>query len=335
MLMRHLQRGFTLVELLVVIAIIGILVSMTMPAIQAARESGRRTQCLNNLRNLGQGCLQHHTAHGFFPTGGWGYGWGGDPDRGFTQRQPGGWGYNILSFIEERTLHDRGSTGNPASFTPEKKAASKIRASTVIPLYLCPTRGRPGLSGEGAWHGHSNLDTSGLTELAKTDYAMNGGSVYFGWVFGPGVAALGWADQGFESNYSYGSTISADGVSHCRSMVREAHIKDGTAKTYLMGEKYLNFAVDGTSTGSGDDNQSWEVGYDWDTYRVCSTLPACDQNPDSTAASLMFGSAHFSGINMVFCDGSTRHIPYDIEPAVHQALGGRKDGGPTTVIPGQ
>lgn len=326
--------AFTLVELLVVIAIIGILVSLTMPAIQSSRESGRRTQCLNNLKNLGQACLQHHTAQGHFPTGGWGYAWGGDPDRGFGTRQPGGWGYNILPFIEETTLHDRGRGGDPNSFTTEKRAASKIRAQTVINLYLCPTRGRPGLSGEGTWHGHSNLDFSGLSEIAKTDYAMNGGSIHFGWSPGPGVAALGWIDGEFTSKYNLGSGLNADGVSHNRSMVREAHIKDGTAKTYLMGEKYLNFATDGTSTGSGDDNQTWEVGYDWDTYRVCSTAPACDQNPDSAAASLMFGSAHFSGINMVFCDGSTRHIPYDIELAVHQAMGGRKDGGPTVPIPG-
>ena len=66
--------AFTLVELLVVIAIIGILMSMTLPAIQSARESGRRTQCLNNVRNMGQASLQHLTSQGFYPTGGWGFG---------------------------------------------------------------------------------------------------------------------------------------------------------------------------------------------------------------------------------------------------------------------
>lgn len=334
MLMRRTRLvGFTLVELLVVIAIIGILMSMTLPAIQSARESGRRTQCSNNLRNIGQGSLQHHTAQGHFPTGGWGYAWGGDPDRGFSQRQPGGWGYNILPFIEETALHDQGKSGDPLTFNTTKRAGSKKRASTVVQVYLCPTRGRPGLHG-GSWHGHRNLDFSGLSEIAKTDYAMNGGSANAGWPIGPDVAALGWADSQF-STVSYGNALNADGVSHIRSMIREAHIKDGNSRTYLAGEKYLNFSTAGTSTGSGDDNQTWEVGFDWDTYRFTAASPQFDQNPDSTSNNIIFGSAHFGGFNMVFCDGSTKHIPYDIDLAVHTALGGRKDGGPTGAIPGQ
>src|SRR5689334_9922519 len=83
-------RAFTLVELLVVIAIIGILMAMTLPAIQSAREAGRKTQCRNNVRNISLGCTSHLEANKYFPTGGWGWGWAGDPDRGFGMRQPGG-----------------------------------------------------------------------------------------------------------------------------------------------------------------------------------------------------------------------------------------------------
>src|SRR5690606_9271106 len=67
------RSAFTLVELLVVIAIIGILVALLLPAIQAAREAARRSQCKNNLKQLALGCLNHHDTHKFFPTGGWGY----------------------------------------------------------------------------------------------------------------------------------------------------------------------------------------------------------------------------------------------------------------------
>ncbi len=289
---------------------------------------------MNNLRNIGAGCLQHHTANRHFPTGGWGYAWGGDPDRGFSTRQPGGWGYNILPYIEETPLHDRGRGTDPNSFTPEKKAASKLRAATVIPLYLCPTRGRSGLK-NGAWHGHRNLDFTGLTEIAKLDYAMNGGSVNVGWPAGPAVGAMAWKETEFESKAGYPTApYNADGVSHIRSMVSEAHIKDGTSKTYLVGEKYLNFSTQGNGTQSGDDNQTWEVGFDWDTYRFTASLPDFDKNPDATSSNIMFGSSHISGFNMVFCDGSTRHIPYDVELVIHKALGGRKDGGPTGQIPG-
>src|SRR3954469_8325737 len=106
---RNKRRGFTLVELLVVIAIIGILVALLLPAVQAAREAARRTQCQNHLKQMATGMMLHEAANKFLPVGGWCAVRSGDPDLGYGRAQPGGWPYNILSYIEETALHDMGS----------------------------------------------------------------------------------------------------------------------------------------------------------------------------------------------------------------------------------
>ena len=93
---RKRKSGFTLVELLVVIAIIGILIAMLLPAVQAAREAARRLQCSSQLKQIGVAFHNHAATHRHYPTGGWGWRWIGDPDRGYGKAQPGGWVYNIL-----------------------------------------------------------------------------------------------------------------------------------------------------------------------------------------------------------------------------------------------
>ena len=82
---RAATNGFTLVELLVVIAIIGILIGLLLPAVQAARESARRTTCTNNLKQLVLGMISHEDVQHHLPTGGWCYYWVGDPDQGYDR----------------------------------------------------------------------------------------------------------------------------------------------------------------------------------------------------------------------------------------------------------
>src|SRR5690606_25596315 len=121
-------HGFTLVELLVVIAIIGVLIALLLPAVQAAREAGRRAKCQNNLKQLGLALLTHHDVYKQFPGGGWGHRWVGVPDRGSGPQQPGSWSYQVLPYLEQTPLHDlgQGASGSAAEVAISTRLATPL-----------------------------------------------------------------------------------------------------------------------------------------------------------------------------------------------------------------
>ncbi len=305
------RTGFTLIELLVVIAIIGILIGLLLPAVQAARESARLTQCANHLKQLSLACIQHQETHGHFPTCGWGYKWAGVPDRGFGLQQPGGWMYNVLPFMEQQSLHDLGLGGTPA----QRRTASARRIAAPLSLLHCPTRRRAVLYPMvERWQ---LRETDRVTHVARHDYAINGGSIR---AYNDGPPSLAAADS-----FSWPNTSRCDGIGHVRSMVTITQISDGLSNTYLLGEKYLNPDHYNTGLDLGDNQAAFAgASHDIIRYGRAHTLPAQDRW--GLTDSEVFGSAHSAGCQFVFCDGSVHLVNYRIDPTTHAHLASRDDG---------
>lgn len=319
--------GFTLVELLVVITIIGILIGLLMPAVNAARESGRRAQCMNNVKQLAAGCIAHESAQGFLPSGGWGCWIAGEPDRGYGARQPGGWIYNCLPYMDYADLHDMGKG-------PNVKSDGRLRAQTAIAVLICPTR-RKLQNYPRNYSNYVNIDDP-KPVIGRSDYAACAGDMNVG-TCSPcdkyseplSQPHFDWRPYSGSAN-STGSGGPATGVIFRASQLVLSAIKDGPSFTYLLGERYLepDFYYRGDYCAN---DQGWDQGYDYDTIRWTAQVPLQDRPgySDNNRCDRLFGSAHASGFHMAFCDGSVRKLNYNIDPLTHKQLGNRMDGQPT------
>jgi prepilin-type N-terminal cleavage/methylation domain-containing protein/prepilin-type processing-associated H-X9-DG protein len=196
-------RAFTLIELLVVIAIIGVLVALLVPAVQRVREAAARTQCQNNLKQIGLAFHNHHGQFNYFPTGGWDW-WStptfvnGTPAIG-TQQQAG-WGYQILPYVEGTNAWKGGQATNDADRV-------RVAMGTPNPIFFCPSRRSPQtvtFSFPGFFDGNPIV-------CALCDYG-----------------ASNWELTGAVRQYLPN---------------RVADITDGTSNTLLVGEKRLNLRL--------------------------------------------------------------------------------------------
>ncbi len=338
-----LRGGFTLVELLVVIAIIGVLVGLLLPAIQAAREAARRSQCMNNLRQLGLACQLHVDVHKFLPSAGWGDWWVGCPDMGSGERQPGNWTYQILPYIEESA---RSGVGRGFKCSdPNSRAAIGKMVGTPVSLFYCPSRravrGYP-------WTNQGNFNFDPPEMAAKTDYAASMGDIpYFDSDIGPATLAeydtYPWKHSGpliarnAELFYGSQSGTGHTGVIYQRSEIKLAQITDGTTYTYLLGEKYLN-PDRYEDSQVGNDDQSMYNGHDKDNLRSTHLWkrglegvaePKYPPKPDTPGVikwEWSFGGPHPSGWFALFCDDSVRFLTYEMDLRNHQRFGNRVDG---------
>jgi prepilin-type N-terminal cleavage/methylation domain-containing protein/prepilin-type processing-associated H-X9-DG protein len=285
--------GFTLVEVLVVIAIMGMLVALLLPAVEMARESARRTECQNNLKQIGVALQSHHDARKQYPTG-----------RNRFDQYAVSWAFFLLPYIEETSVY---SAYDPKARVDDGCNARAMR--TPIEIYACPTR-----RSAAADRNFDNNDAppTVLAAAALSDYAANAGLEFdTGMVGGDASAAV------------FGQYNRTDaGPIFSGSRISDRQVTDGLSKTIAIGERHLPPVPPGTPP----EMEHYAIG---DTAAIPGDTPytvfrgagnGLAEGPDD-ADRTKFGSAHSSNlVQFVFLDGHVTAIRPDVAIEVLKAL---------------
>jgi len=243
------RSAFTLIELLVVIAIIAILIGLLLPAVQKVREAAARSQCQNNLKQIGVAAQSFHDAHGFMPKNG----------INTTDRRDWCWAYQILPYMEQDNVKRQGDMGTPPA--------------VPIKTFLCPARGRGGLSTGGA-------NSPGFIG-PFTDYKAN-----------------------------WNSFVNVSNFTSIDWRLTLALITGGRGTSHLLfvGEGYLQPNEYMRNHGSNWEEVIYSGGYGG-TGRGSTEIRKDDNN---FGQGDRWGSPHVSGAQFVFCDGSVRVVSYAV-----------------------
>ena len=315
------RSGLTLVELLLVIAIITLLINLSIPAAQQAREASRRTHCQNNLKQIGLAIQHHESARRRFPSAG---GPSGDfhtvpmAPHGYVRA---GWGVQLLPFVEQEALHRQAEEYDPDVRPPGKGAL----VETPVPLYSCPTRGPRVSVPEG----------DGL-RVALGDYAGVVGEYFFEYDPAkpprPAEARDTW--RGIIAKGGHGT--------RAWKPVTPAMVSDGLSTTVAILEKACAQGSYAPRPGDWWELPGWAQAADWSTMRIAHPEGEYPPVADATRRrigdpflrdfdtgrykELAFGSPHPDVFLAVFGDGAVRPIRLAVDPWVFHNLGCRDDG---------
>ena len=301
-----LRRGFTLIELLVVIAIIAVLIALLLPAVQQARESARRSQCKNNLKQIGIAMHNYHDTFKLFPPGI--IHSGNAAGTGFTGATGWAWGTFVLPYLDQGNLY---TSLNPSAPIDTTGQISLLR--TVLPAYLCPSN--PALNPSQNPYATVKIPSSSgtATALGMSNY----------------IAVMG-------NNNNCGSLADPGGIFFANSNVAMANITDGSSNVWLTFERGTRIKPAGmtgdantmggvwagvSAPGCDNANYNWfsAIGFIMGTYAEIngSATRFDNRQPDSS---------HTGGIHVGVADGSVRFVSQNMALPLSIQLALRADG---------
>jgi prepilin-type N-terminal cleavage/methylation domain-containing protein len=326
---RTAPKGFTLVELLVVIAIIGVLVALLLPAIQAAREAARRTQCQNQMRQIGIALQNHHDVKKQLPAGGF---WDHKnyPD---TPAIHSGWGWlpKTLPYIEQSQLYAQVDF----KLAPADKNDSNNRAliQTDVPGLLCPSNSFRGetTDNEGYYPTKSPIQP----QVAEADYAASNGDYRNLGGTGDGLDHTAdndadgkpdWPSEGNVWVTSYGPKYPSRGVINRYGWAAKfKEIPDGLSNTFAVGE-----CIGAWCMAQNVWTQSWSttarpINHRNEYYSASSQNWPTVDNPQ-WSDSIVFRSLHPGGAHFIMCDASVHFVSENIDHVSYKAMASREGG---------
>lgn len=330
------KRGFTLVELLVVIAIIGILIGMLLPAVQQVREAARRTQCLNNMRQISLAMINYESANMHFPPG-----IETEPlsnfslaeinDDSFSPNQIGpgpldrtayNWSCVILPQLEQGNLYNDVRATNRSSSSITFNVSGVQVEMNILPGFICPSDVGDETSPRRGATGNAN-------NIGKLNYSGICGNLLGRDLHNiTNASQIGLPARAVSSNLER-LRLDFPGILYVNSDVTFGQISDGTSNTFLLGERDQQRLSDTRErfpgSWGGTRNASW--------MNQCLSPASSDPNQtlnaiadNITARDFSLGSQHPGGGNYSLADGSVTFISDDISGRIIDAYGTRAGG---------
>jgi prepilin-type N-terminal cleavage/methylation domain-containing protein/prepilin-type processing-associated H-X9-DG protein len=285
------RSGFTLVEILVTIGIIGILIALIIPAVQAAREAARKSQCTSHLKQIGLALQNYHGTHGLFPIN-----YGRGPYNGTNTGAS--WLALILPQLDQDALHRRIQFGQPAD-----NAQNRAVAETVISTYLCPSSA----AGTGLMPNRRNANGPRAVTCYKASLGAN-----WNWGSFSPVKTIAGRNAGDPEGLDHCTGLICRGGDMAPYSTRMTDVKDGASSTFAVGE--------------ADPEWCWHSWWYWfNASTATAAVPlnyfrTPEDTDDDWFYNYAFASRHPGGAHFCYVDGHVQFVSEKIDLNVYRGL---------------